>query len=194
MATLLETSPRNGGLCSRGMRLAALTLIACALAPWMGRASRAGEAPAASTHIEWPMQWQGRTLRPLALTAIESRFATGFPGTIARFGDDEGRVLVMRHVTQPTRMLHPAADCFRGAGYSVHNVRLEIRDGEQGAPWRCFEARPSSAGIAAGPMRVCERIVGSDGSTFADTSSWFWAAALQHSVGPWRAITLVEAP
>ena len=80
-------------------------------------------------HQEWPTQWEGRGLRPLATSAVELRFAARFPGAIARFTDGE-RVLVLRRVDAPTRMLHPAADCFRGLGHRIDSARLE-QDAQQ---------------------------------------------------------------
>lgn len=141
---------------------------------------------AAARHVEWPHEWDGRALRPLASTAVEQRFAARFPGAIGRFTDGE-RVLVLRRVTQPTRLLHPAADCFRGLGYRIARTQLEHDDKQR--LWRCFEA----AGADGQRLRVCERIVADDGSAFVDASSWFWSAALGQSHGPWLAVTLVEA-
>lgn len=162
----------------------ALVLGLCALLPF---ALPQHDAQVATTdHVEWPHEWDGRALRPLALTPVEQRFAARFPGAIGRFSDGE-RVLVLRSVARPTRMLHPAADCFRGLGYRVEQTRLE-HDADKRL-WRCFEA------IAAGGerLRVCERIEAADGSAFIDPSSWFWAASLGQSSGPWRAVTVVEA-
>lgn len=138
------------------------------------------------------MQWDGAPLRPLALSDVEHRFAQRFPGRIARFTDDDARIFVMRHVTQPTRMLHPAVDCFRATGYRIDHARLE-HDGQQRL-WRCFEARRGDSGDAGeANLRVCERIESAQGDAYTDASSWFWGAALGHSSGPWRAITVVEA-
>jgi hypothetical protein len=141
---------------------------------------------AAPQHVEWPHEWDGRALRPLATTPVEQRFAARFPGAIGRFDDGE-RVLVLRSVTRPTRMLHPAADCFRGLGYRLAATRLE-RDARQRL-WRCFEATAPDGER----LRVCERIESADGSAFVDASAWFWAASSGSSSGPWRAVTLVEA-
>ena len=141
---------------------------------------------ASARHVEWPHEWDGHPLRPLATTAVEQRFAARFPGAIGRFSDGE-RVLVLRSVTQPTRMLHPAADCFRGLGYGIANTRLE--HDAQKRLWRCFEATAPDGTR----LRVCERIEAPDGSAFVDPSSWFWAASLGQSSGPWRAVTVVEA-
>lgn len=96
-------------------------------------------------------------------------------------------MLVLRRVEQPTRMLHPAADCFRGLGYRIERTQLE-RDAQQRL-WRCFEAQ----GTDGRRLRVCERIVGEDGTAFSDPSSWFWSAVLGRSHGPWQAVTVVEA-
>ncbi len=140
----------------------------------------------AARHVEWPQAWDGRALRPLATTPVEQRFAARFPGAIGRFSDGE-RIVVLRSVTRPTRMLHPAADCFRGLGYRIARTRLE--HDAQRRLWRCFEASaPDGEGL-----RVCERIEAADGSAYVDASAWFWAASSGSSTGPWRAVTLVEA-
>jgi hypothetical protein len=135
-------------------------------------------------HHEWPLTWDGRPLRPLAASAVEQRFAAQFPGAIGRFTDGE-RVLVLRSVQRPTRLLHPAADCFRGLGYRVAEPQLE-RDPQQRL-WRCFAAD----GRDGTALRVCERIESADGSTYTDASAWFWAATLGRSAGPWTAVTVV---
>ncbi len=162
--------------------LFAATLIGCALLP-LASLTRAAAPP--SNSGEWPSEWQGRALRPLALSAVEQRFAAQFPGRIARLTDGE-QVLVWRDVRVPTRMLHPAADCYRGLGYRVAEVRLEA-DAQQQL-WRCFVAER-----AGQRLRVCERIVDAQGHGYTDASSWFWAAQLGLSAGPWQAITTARA-
>ena len=162
----------------------AVLLLALAAALPLLSAPRAAPLP---RHVEWPHEWEGRALRPLALSEVEQRFAARFPGAIARFSDGE-RVLVLRRVSEPTRMLQPAADCFRGLGWRIQHTQLE-RDAQQRL-WRCFEAE----GRDGQRLRVCERIAADDGgSSFVDASSWFWAAALGQSKGPWQAVTVVEA-
>lgn len=160
-----------------------LVLLACALWPLAGR-GHANAARAVSPH-EWPRIWHGDTLRPLALTAVEQRFAERFPGHIGRFAAD-GSVWVLRDVTQPTRALHPASDCFRGLGYRIEQTQLQ-READARL-WRCFIAERSGERV-----RVCERIVDAHDQDFIDASSWFWAATLGRSTGPWRAMTRVEA-
>lgn len=158
------------------------TLAVCAIAPAWKAAAPAAPAHSAS---EWPAQWEGRALRPVALGEVEQRFASRFPGRIVRLTDGE-HVLVWREVQRPTRMLHPAADCYRGLGYRIEAVHLE-RDGSQ-ALWRCFAATKDGRSL-----RVCERIVGAGGESFTDASSWFWAAQLGQSTGPWQAITIARS-
>jgi len=145
-------------------------------------------APTATTHGEWPTQWQGQPLRPLALSSVEHRFAAQFPGRIARFAVAGGGQLVLREVDRPTRMLHPAADCWRGIGWRVGAAQL-LRDDQaaESVLWHCFEAAHDGQRV-----RVCERIVDAQGRAFTDTSAWFWAASLGQSVGPWQAVTLVQ--
>jgi hypothetical protein len=159
--------------------LLAAVLAVCALAPLALRSAAASTAARAAP--EWPREWEGRALRPLALSPVEARFAARFPGHIARLTDGE-QVLVLREVREPTRMLHPAADCYRGLGYRITDARLE-RDA-QAKLWRCFIAEREGH-----RLRVCERIVDAAGEAFTDTSSWFWAATLGQSTGPWQAIT-----
>ena len=164
--------------------LFALVLCLCALAPWW-RPVNASAAVASSAANEWPATWHGKPLRPLAFSAVEQRFAARFPGRMARLTDGE-HVLVLREVQQPTRMLHPAADCYRGLGYRILQAQLET-DAEQGL-WRCFMAERDGRTV-----RVCERIVDASGRVFTDASSWFWAAQLGQSTGPWQAVTIARA-
>ncbi|MEO5672953.1 MAG: hypothetical protein ABIR26_19865 [Ramlibacter sp.] len=165
--------------------LCAALLPACALwgavATWARPAAAEGPRRQA---LELPTQWQGQPLRPLALSDVEQRFARQFPGTLARMTDGR-QVLVLRAVHRPTRMLHPAADCYRGLGYSIARQQLELD--AQRHMWRCFEATR-----AGQHLRVCERIVDSQGAGFTDASAWYWAAALGHSQGPWQAITVAS--
>jgi len=74
----------------------------------------------------------------LPLSSVEQHFAAQFPGRIGRFSDGQ-RNIIMRLVDQPTRLLHPAADCFRGSGYRVERAR--VRQDEDGSNWSCFRAQ-----------------------------------------------------
>ena len=132
---------------------------------------------------EMPSQWQGAPLRPLALSDVEVRFAKHFPGTVARLTDGT-HTLVLRTVSKPTRMLHPATDCYRGLGYHIVNEQLETQAHSEDR-WRCFVAQRKSRSV-----RVCERIEDANGQGFTDTSSWYWASVSGQSHGPWKAFTV----
>ena len=164
------------------------TLLWCAMLPLAGN-GRAAPAPATAQETpEWPREWRGQALQPLARSAVEARFAERFPGRIARFRvADLGDELVLREVQRPTRMLHPAADCWRGIGWQIGAAQLVRDDASQGELWRCFEATRGGQRV-----RVCERIVDAKGLAFTDTSAWFWAASMGQSVGPWQAVTHVK--
>lgn len=159
-------------------------LVTCALWPLAGRGQVDGTR-AAAPH-EWPSTWHGQRLRPLALTAVEQRFAQRFPGHIGRFATANGDVWVLRDVARPTRALHPAGDCFRGLGWRIERSQLQREAGAR--LWRCFVAERQGQRV-----RVCERIVDADDRDFVDASSWYWAALLGRSSGPWRAMTRVES-
>jgi hypothetical protein len=162
----------------------ALAMVLCML--WsVAAAVRAPVAGSRAGLARMARQWDGVALRPLALSEVEQRFADRFPGAIGRMTDGT-QTLVMRQVTQPTRMLHPAADCYRALGYRIEQARLE-RDA-QARMWRCFVAQRHGAQ----KFRVCERIVDARGTAFTDTSAWYWAAASGQSHGPWQAVTVAR--
>jgi hypothetical protein len=177
-----QAATDRNDIASRALRLQGALLLACALVP-LARAH--APAAAAPTAHEWPQQRDGRLLQPLAMQPVEQRFAARFPGRIGRFTDGQ-RVIVLRQVLQPTRMLHPAADCYRALGYRIAQARLD--HAAQARLWRCFVATRDGQ-----RLRVCERIEAGDGSAFTDASSWFWAAVMGRSRGPWQAITQVES-
>src|SRR5260370_19236827 len=122
---------------------------AAALAPLVGRAGD----PAITANANfpgWPTSYGGRTLQELPLTPREAAFVQDFPGRVGRFTDGR-REIIVRWVGAPTRRLHPAADCFRGSGYSI--TPLPVRKDAAGAAMGCFRARHS-----ADDLTVCEAI------------------------------------
>jgi exosortase/archaeosortase family protein len=134
--------------------------------------------------IEWPQDWEGTPIWPLAMTAVENRFAKAFPGHITRMTDGT-RQFVLRAVDSPTRMLHPAADCYRASGWRISHEGLQVRADQR--LWRCFKA------IKAGEaLSVCERIEDKNGQAFTDTSNWYWQSMSGASTGPWLAVTLTS--
>jgi hypothetical protein len=161
---------------------AAIVPLCLVISTWKALASHAADPPIPA--IELPSRFEGRPVRPLVLTDVEHRFARQFPGTIARLTDGE-RVVVLRTVLRPTRMLHPATDCYRGLGWRVQDVKLQFDEGRR--LWRCFTATHGSD-----VQRVCERIVDVQGRSFTDASAWYWAAMLARSQGPWQAYTVAR--
>ena len=163
----------------------AIALAACCplLAPRIQGESREHAVPA------WPHEFDGKPLVSVNLGEDERRLLGSFPGAVARFSDGE-RELLMRWVTQPTRRLHPAEDCYRGWGFEVSQSR--VRADRDGSRWRCFTAtRVHSAENQA--REVCEQIRDREGGFFTDVSSWYWAATMGRSVGPWLSVS-VAAP
>lgn len=159
-------------------------IIACSIAAFMPILNAHSEQPSRNTagFPGWPNQFEGKTLTALPMTELEQRFMSDFPGRIGRFTDGE-REIVIRWVTEATRKLHPASDCFQGLGYSVKPFALHRDD--NGSLWSSFAASKDNAGL-----RVYERIHKESGETWADVSSWYWAALGED--GPWWAITVAE--
>jgi hypothetical protein len=157
--------------------------LAAFVAPAAGAKDAAASAAGARSAIEWPARFRGRPLTQLAATPVEARLAARFPGAVARFAvDGSNEVLIARHVTRATRMLHPAADCFRAVGYVVASARAAVD--ADGVRWRCFVAARGGA-----QLRVCERIHDAKGGAWTDVSAWHWAALA--GGGPWWALTVV---
>jgi len=154
--------------------------ICAALAPALSRNEAIGGA-ALHADPHWPSHFQGQMLTELPLSAREAVFLAGFPGAVARFTDGE-RDIVMRWVTQPTRRLHPAEDCYRGLGYSLSVSRI-VTD-SSGTRWRCFDATSKQDG-----REVCEQLQDLEGRRWTDVSAWYWAALLERSRGPWLVTT-----
>ena len=163
-------------------------LIACALAalaPFLAaRPETSATGAAAVSFPGWPGTFSGRTLTPLPLNEMEKRFATEFPGRIARFSDGE-REIIIRWVTEATRMMHPASDCFQGLGYSVKPLAAH-RD-ETGSLWGSFAATKGDDRLV-----VYERIHSDSGDTWTDVSAWYWSALRYQGNGSWWAITVAE--
>lgn len=133
----------------------------------------------------WPRQFRGELVTEVPMNARERTFLEGFPGKVARFTDGE-HDLLLRWVTQATRRLHPATDCYRAFGYDVSDTRI-VNDGD-GVQWRCFDAS------RAGDRRsVCEQLRDRDGHAWTDVSAWYWAAMLDRSQGPWLVTTVATA-
>lgn len=131
----------------------------------------------------FPAEFEGFKLQRLELSEREKYFTKDFPGEIGRFTDGR-REIIVRRVTEATRKLHPAKDCFEAVGYKVKT--LPMKTDESGKHWACFSAVKSE-----NHLRVCERISDAQGSEWTDVSAWYWSAFTQ-SNGEWTAYTVAE--
>jgi hypothetical protein len=160
----------------------ALSSVLLAAAPLWGSASE--REPVVAAFPGWPASFEGLPLRELPLSEREERFGAGFPGRIARFTDGR-RELIVRWVAAPTRQLHSAADCFRGIGYEVSQATSWR--GQEGLIWQRFTAARGESRLV-----VRESLTDGAGGRWTDVSSWYWAALLGQTQGPWWAITVAE--
>lgn len=171
------------------MRRTVVYLGICALAALiplipMGSKQSHGAIPRVA-FSEWPTHFEGQALTPLSLSERELRFGQDFPGHIGRFTDGK-REVIIRWVSEATRRLHPAADCFEGIGFNVRPMPLHVD--EDGFRWSSFIATRGKE-----RLRVRERIYTSTGESWTDVSSWYWAAVQETGDGPWWAITVAES-
>jgi hypothetical protein len=168
---------------------AALYITACALAALVpllphAQSRHRGDRNSSREFPGWPKSFEGRTLTALPLSEREERFGREFPGRTARFTDGR-REIIIRWVTEPTRKLHPASDCFEGLGYSVKPSALRVD--AQGSRWASFTAVRGDERLG-----VYERIYTERGDGWTDVSAWYWSALGEKSVGPWWAVTVAE--
>ena len=97
-----------------GKSLFGAAMLACALAGLAGAGPDLAPPAALAGGAELPTDWQGRPLRPLALSRVEQRFAERFPGRIARLTDGR-QIVVLRN-----SVLVALAGSGPGASEAVH--------------------------------------------------------------------------
>lgn len=160
-----------------------LALAAAAIAPF-GAKPPAAVIPLTS-FPGWPTLFEGRPLQPLPLAEREAGFVRGFPGRVGRFSNGRSEIVV-RWVVEPTRRLHPSADCFRGLGYKI--VPADSERDALGRRWSVFRA------VKGGQtLHVRELIAGADGRSWSDVSSWYWPAVFGRAAGPWWGYTVAQS-
>jgi hypothetical protein len=159
---------------------AALLAFAASAAPLLSPATTA----ASITSTPWPTSFEGRPITRIAPAPAHRFLARQFPGQVARFSDGR-RQIVLRRVAVATRTLHPASDCFRAIGYTIEPVAMRIAP--DGKPASCFTATRDGRTLIA-----CEQVRGAAEEAWPDVSSWYWAALLGRSAGPWTASLTVE--
>jgi hypothetical protein len=155
------------------------------LAPWIFAPAKTPGHAAGVVFPGWPGHFEGRALTRLPLSEREERFGGDFPGQVARFTDGR-REVIIRFVTEATRKLHPASDCFAGIGYRIRPLPLKVD--ETRIRWGSFIAERGDE-----QLRVHERIyANAGGGSWEDASAWYWAAVSGDSLGPWWAVTVAE--
>jgi hypothetical protein len=160
-------------------RVFVLVHLAAAL---VALAPRPARAPGTDRFPGFPAELDGRALVSVPLTAAEARQLAGFPGRVGRFTDGSADILV-RWIDRPTRALHPGSDCLRAGGWTVTPEPLEID--RKGRAWGRVLARRG-----ADRRVLAERIFDEAGASWSDASSWYWAALLGRTRGPWWAVSV----
>lgn len=158
-----------------------ITCLAAFLAPFAF--STRQPIPPDVNLVEFPNEFEGRPLKNIGLSSREEVFFRDFPGQIGRFSDGE-REIIIRRVTEPTRMLHPAGDCFQAIGFSTYPLPLKV--GSDGKRWSCFAAARGDE-----QLNVCERIENHASNEWTDVSSWYWST-WGTGKGEWWAFTVAE--
>jgi hypothetical protein len=159
-----------------------LAAAAAALAPFV---TRSNGAAASAPFPGWPTHYDDHALTELPLTPRETGFTQDFPGRVGRFSDGE-REIIIRWVGAPTRLLHSAADCFRGSGYAI--TPIAARKGRDGRTMGCFRAT-----LRGASMTVCEVIRDERGGSWSDVSAWYWNGMLRSSPPPWWSFVVAQS-
>ena len=166
----------------RGLRVLTFAALAAALAPlW----SRTAAGPAKGPMPDPPSTFEGRPLDVVAGPLASRNLIEDFPGRLATLTDGE-RMIVWRHVVEPTRHLHALSYCYRCSGFEVEVLPRSSDDASEA--WGRFRAEKDGEAVL-----VREVIVDAAGGRFVDVSSWWWAAAIGGSPGPWTAWAVVES-
>jgi hypothetical protein len=160
----------------------ACALCAAATPLVVGRA--ASTSKLATDFPGWPAAYEGRPLQALPLTPREDFLLRDFPGKVGRFTDGR-RELIIRWVGAPTRLLHPASDCFKALGYSI--APLPARTDSAGRFMSCAKVTKAGASLA-----MCEIIVDQRQASMADVSAWYWGALWGTTTGPWWSFVVAE--
>lgn len=154
--------------------------------------------------ILWPLTWEGHVLIAVPATADTAAFRANFPGACREFSMQteenlsEGRMaesrLLLRFVRGATRQLHPAEDCFRGAGYEIKAAPLLVdRKGRAWSGFFCeksgrrYTVRQCVLGLPDSDLRQAEHATL---PTWPDVSAWYWDAARPFSSAPPNALAL----
>lgn len=132
----------------------------------------------------WPKEYNGQILQQVPPKKADEAFYQEFPGKIQCFAHGERRIII-RWVEKPTRQLHPSSDCFRGLGYDITYKPFETD--ANGIRRSCFRAAKDGKSLS-----VKEHIYDDLGGNWTDISTWYWAALLGKTHGPWWSIVEIS--
>lgn len=157
--------------------------------------------------VHWPETWNGRPIAQAEQSPETAGFWSAFPGVCREFtavapGHSAAAPerIVMRLVTRPTRLLHPAEDCFRGSGYSV--TPLPARTDRHDRLWSGFTGEKNGRKhtvrqciIATGSLDLRNVEENAEAKSWPDVSSWYWDAARPGTSVPATAlaVTVISA-
>ena len=162
-----------------------LACLVCAILPLFlpGQAAAPVRAAMPTPSSGWPLSFSGEDLRPVPLSARGAELAAGFPGEIKVFACGR-QTVIFRSIEQATRRLHPAADCYRAGGYEIkyYPFYTDLR----GLRWGATEAIRG-----AERLQIRERIFDDRGNSWTDVSTWYWAALMGKTAGPWWSVVTV---
>ena len=127
--------------------------------------------------------FRGVPVRQIALTEAEENFYRNFPGSIAIYESTDLK-LIVRHVSQATRKLHPASHCLQAEGFRIGEKSLSTDDG-------FLTYRITRDGET---LSVKEQVTSlTTERTWPEISAWYWHALFHPNQGPWTAVTMIEA-
>jgi exosortase/archaeosortase family protein len=151
--------------------------------------------------VLWPSSWEGRPLSEVQASPEAALFWRDFPGACREFAfqSEDGLIttenrLVLRFVREATRQLHPAEDCFRGAGYKIKLLPFALNG--DGRRWSVFTAEKAGSrwmvrqcviSVPDGDLRRAEETTG---RSWPDVSAWYWDAARPASRTPPAALAV----
>ncbi|MBS1992083.1 MAG: archaeosortase/exosortase family protein [Cyanobacteria bacterium SZAS LIN-2] len=148
------------------------------------RQSSSSHLDAAVGNVSWPTSFDSAPLLTIPLTPATAEFAKNFPGEIRVYTAGR-RTVVLRHIEQATRQLHPAADCYKASGYEIKY--LPLFTDREGNRWETLEAVKGTE-----RLQVRERIYDGKGRGWTDVSAWYWAAMMGETRGPWWSVAVTS--
>lgn len=198
---LVDAAPAEGFAERSGAPIRTVYLLLC-IAIGVGSFWKHESPPAATAaehKVVWPSTWQGKRLSPIPPSTGTAAFWKDFPGAyqefmVLRTEDDgvltgNGERILLRYVSRPTRQLHPAEDCFRGAGYTVTPQPLWVDS--QGRRWSSFVGLKNGERVTvqqclfsvSGPnLQELEAAI-ANSANWSDISSWYWDRSILSESG-----------